>query len=185
MNWLAKRTKKTPKTAIAGLVSISACSPCFLQSAAWVAAMPAFFQAKNMRRHVLRVEVDALELQLKTDSALTENAKAAIAAKVADYKKQDEVLTKDPEKEEGKREGLDQLWEKGKALEAERDHAMQRGPYFDYGQAILQIAIVLASIALITHAFMLLAASGVLGVIGAALTFNGFTLFLHPLPFVG
>jgi hypothetical protein len=145
----------------------------------------AFFQAKNMRRHVLRVEVDALELQLKTDSALTENAKAAIAAKVADYKKQDEVLTKDPEKEEGKREGLDQLWEKGKALEAERDHAMQRGPYFDYGQAILQIAIVLASIALITHAFMLLAASGVLGVIGAALTFNGFTLFLHPLPFVG
>lgn len=144
----------------------------------------AFFQAKNMRRHVVRVEVDALDLQLRTNTSLNGEGKAAIAAKIADYKKQDEILTEDPDKEDGKREGLDQLWQKGKDLEAARDRAMRKGPYFDYGQAILQIAIVLASVALITHGGILLTASAVLGVLGALLTFNGFTL-LFAVPFIG
>ncbi len=136
----------------------------------------AFFQAKNMRRHVLRVRVDEMQLKLASEPDLPATARAAIEAKIAEYKKQDDILTRDPEREPGEREGLDQLWERGKALEIERDIAMQQDPYFDYGEALLQIAIVLASISIITRGTFLLAASAFLGIGGAILTLNGFTL---------
>lgn len=136
----------------------------------------AFFQAKNMRRHVLRVRVDEMQLKIASEPDLPPTARAAIEAKIAEYKKQDDILTRDPEREPGEREGLDQLWERGKALEVERDIAMQQDPYFDYGEALLQIAIVLASISIITRGTFLLAASAFLGVGGAILTLNGFTL---------
>jgi len=51
-------------------------------------------------------------------------------------------LTSEPETGEG----LKELMAKVKALEAQRDRAMRKDPYFDYGQALLQIAIVLASV---------------------------------------
>lgn len=138
----------------------------------------AFFQAKNMRRHVLRLDADALELRLATEAGLTPEGKAAIQARIADYKKQDAELTSDPGKEPGKREGLDQLWEKAKALEAERDVAMRKDPYFDYGQALLQIAIVLASVAIVTGGNLVLAVSVLLAAGGILMTFDGFTLAL-------
>jgi hypothetical protein len=137
----------------------------------------AFFQAKNMRRHVLRVESDDLALRLKAEPGLTPDGRAAIEAKIADYKMQDDILTTgDPAKPVEAREGLDQLFDKGKRLEAERDIAMRKDPYFDYAEALLQIAIVLASISIITKGSFLLGASGLLGVAGALLTLNGFTL---------
>lgn len=137
----------------------------------------AFFQAKNMRRHVLRVEADDLGLRLKAEPNLTADGRAAIEAKIAEYKKQDELLTVgDTSKPVEQREGLDQLFEKGKRLEAERDVAMRKDPYFDYGEALLQIAIVLASIAIITKGSLLLIISGGLALCGAVLTLNGFTL---------
>ena len=71
---------------------------------------------------------------------------------------------------------------KGKALEAERDEALKRGPYFDYGQALLQIAIVLASIAIIAGGNALLVLSLILGVLGTVSASGGFTL-AFPLPF--
>jgi hypothetical protein len=144
----------------------------------------AFFQAKNVRRHILRIETDRLELQLAADAALAEPAKAAIHARIADYKRQDAVLTADPDKPAATREGLDQLWEKAKRLEAERDLAMRRDPYFDYGQALLQIAIVLASIAIISGGGGLLAVSFLLGAAGTLLTLNG-QLLLVAIPGMG
>ena len=137
----------------------------------------AFFQAKNMRRHVLRVQVDELDLQLASNPNIPEAAKAAITSKIADYNKQEEALTRDPEKPEGQREGLEQLYDKGKALEAARDVAMRKDPYFDYAQALLQIAIVLASVAIISrHGSFLLGTSALLALLGVMFTFNGFTL---------
>lgn len=140
----------------------------------------AFFQAKNMRRHVLRVQVDELELQKATSVNLTSEGRAAIDAKIAEYKKQDAELTSNPER----KEGLDELWERGKALEAERDIAMQQDPYFDYGEAFLQIAIVLGGVAIISGGLLVLSISAVMGVLGAIMTVNGFTL-LFTIPFIG
>ena len=83
-----------------------------------------------------------------------------------------------------KQEGLDELFVKAKAFEVERDAALRRDPYFDWSQAMLQIAIVLASVHLIIGNFTLLALSGGLGGLGILLLLNGFTL-LVPLPFLG
>lgn len=139
----------------------------------------AFFQAKNMRRQLVRVEVDEIELKLATDDTLSEGDKGLYAAKLADYKKLIDTLTSDD-----KGEGLDQLFDKGKALESARDLAMRQDPYFDYGSALLQIAIVLASIAIISGGTALLGVSAVLGAAGILMTINGFTL-AFPIPFVG
>jgi hypothetical protein len=136
-----------------------------------------FFQAKNARRQALRLHTDEFEVMLQTTPTMPDEVKKLIAAKIADYKDQDKKLTTDPERGEG----LDELWAKGKALEAGRDEALKRGPYFDYGQALLQIAIVLASVAIISGGNLLLGVSLLLGGLGAVLTLGGFTL-AFPLP---
>lgn len=140
----------------------------------------AFFQAKNARRQALRLEVDNLEMMLAANPTLNDDAKKLIQGKIATYREIDTKLTSDTEKQEG----LDELFMKGKALEAERGEALKRSPYFDYGQVMLQIAIVLASVALISGGSALLVVSFLAGVAGAVLTFGGFTM-VFSLPFAG
>ena len=41
------------------------------------------------------------------------------------------------------------MFAKAKSIEADRDRALRKDPYFDLAQALLQIAIVLASVAII------------------------------------
>ncbi len=139
-----------------------------------------FFQAKNARRQALRLHADEFDVMMKSTPAMPDDVKKLIETKLADYKDQDRKLTSDPERGEG----LDELFAKGKTLESERDDALKRGPYFDYGQVMLQIAIVLASIALISSSNMLLVASILVGTAGALLTFGGFTLAFQA-PFIG
>lgn len=139
----------------------------------------AFFQAKNMRRQLLRIEVDDLSIKLATDKTLTDTDKTLITGKIDEYKKVIADLTSDT-----KGEGLDQLWQKGKDLEAARDVAMAQDPYFDYAAALLQIGIVLASVAIIAEGSFLLIVSLILGAAGSFLTFNGFTLWAT-LPLLG
>lgn len=140
----------------------------------------AFFQAKNLRRQAYRLHADDLAIVLAANPGMPDDAKNAINDKLAAYRDQDKRLTSDPEK----KEGLDELFEKAKGLEKERDQALQRGPYFDYGQALLQIGIVLASIAIISGGNALLIGSFIVGILGAIATLGGFTL-AFPLPFIG
>ncbi len=140
----------------------------------------AFFQAKNLRRQVVRIHADELELLLARESGLPDAARAATLAKINAYRDLEKHLTSEPDK----KEGMDELFVRGKALEVERDRAMRQDPYFDYAQALLQIAIVLASVAILAGGSFLLWVSGALGVLGALLTVNGFTL-LAKLPLIG
>lgn len=139
----------------------------------------AFFQSKNLRRQALRLQVDQLEIMRDSDPTLAEPTKAAIAAKIADYKAQDALLTSD----KVKNEGLDELFMRARSLEQARDTAMQQDPYFDYGEALLQIAIVLGGVAIISGGAMLITASLVMGALGSLMTLNGFTL-LVAIPFL-
>lgn len=138
----------------------------------------AFFQAKNARRQALRLQSDDLEMRLAVEPNLSEDIRQKISARIADYKAQDAKLTSDKER----LEGLDELWEKGKSLEKDRDLALKRDPYFDYGEALLQIAIVLASVAIISGGNFLLVVSMALGTLGLISTIGGFTL-AFPMPF--
>ncbi|MGZ5823407.1 MAG: DUF4337 domain-containing protein [Hyphomicrobium sp.] len=140
----------------------------------------AFFQAKNIRRNDVRIEIGDLELRLATEPTLSDAAKTAIEDKLKQYREQEAHLTSEPETGEGVKE----LMAKGKALETQRDRAMRKDPYFDYGQALLQIAIVLASVAIITGGSILLVLSAVLAAGGLISMLNGFML-LYSLPFIG
>ena len=140
----------------------------------------AFFQAKNIRRNSINLAADELELLLAAQPRMPAPGRQAIEAKINEYRAQSERLTKDPEK----REGLDQLSEKAKAMEAERDVALRKDPYFDWSQALLQIAIVLASVHLIIGNLILLGLSGGLAALGLLLMMNGYTLAMS-LPLLG
>ena len=133
-----------------------------------------FFQAKNTRRELYAVASDDLELFLKAYPALPPEARTAIDEKIKAYKAKIAIFSSDKDKNEG----LDELWIKGKEIEKERDIAFRRDPYFDAAQALLQIAIVLASVALIAGTDMLLYFSAALAGLGCLLMLNGFTLLV-------
>lgn len=140
----------------------------------------AFFQAKNVRRTVFSVAADDLELTLKANPGIGAEARTAIEAKIKAYRADIERYTSDKKTNEG----LDELFVKAKEIEKERDVALRKDPYFDVAQALLQIAIVLASVALIAGANVLVYFSILLGGIGTFLMLNGFLLFAK-LPFFG
>ena len=140
----------------------------------------AFFQAKNIRRTAVIMAADELELQVKAQPSMPAEARQAFEAKIKDYRATVQKLTTDPER----KEGLDELFVRGKSLEVERDVALRKDPYFDWAQALLQIAIVLASVHLIINNSTLLMMSRGLAGLGILLMLNGFTLLLR-LPLLG
>lgn len=140
----------------------------------------AFFQAKNVRRTILNVAADDLDLTIKANPGIAADGRTAIETKIKAYRDDVSRYTSDKKTNEG----LDELFAKAKSIEADRDLALRRDPYFDLAQALLQIAIVLASVALIAGGNVLVYFSALLGGVGTLLMLNGFTL-LAKLPFLG
>lgn len=132
----------------------------------------AFFQAKNIRRTAVDLAADELDLVLLREPELAPAARAAIEAKIKEYRERSKRFTSEPDK----KEGLDELFVRGKELEAARDAALARDPYFDWGQAFLQIAIVLASVSIVAASRPLLFAGMGLGLLGTLAMVNGFFL---------
>jgi hypothetical protein len=99
-------------------------------------------------------------------------AREAFQKKIDEYKKTADRYESEPETKEGKKE----LLARAKAHEASRDHALRQDPWFDYGEGMLQIAIVLLSVSIIGSIPALFLAGGVLGFLGLLSTINGFFL---------
>jgi hypothetical protein len=138
-----------------------------------------FFQAKNMRQTSIALAADQFELAFLNDPALPEEAKAALKKKIEAYRKTVARYESEPETNEGKKE----LIQRARQHEALRDHALKQDPYFDYAEALLQIAIVLISVAIVADLVWLSFVGGALGVIGTLLMINGFSLMVE-LPFL-
>ena len=117
---------------------------------------------------------------LAAQPGMPDDAKKKFEDKIKDYRAEVQRLTSDP----ATKEGRDELFVRAKALEVDRDTALRKDPYFDWSQALLQIAIVLASVHLIIGNLWLLGLSGGLGALGVLLMLNGFTLAVK-LPFLG
>jgi hypothetical protein len=139
-----------------------------------------FYQAKNLRQTAIMLSADHLELAVLNDQSISPEAKDAVKKKVDEYRKTVARYDSEPETGEGKKE----LLAKAKEYEKARDHAMKQDPYFDYAQALLQIAIVLISVSIIAEIGWLVAIGGALGVLGALLMVNGFLLLVE-VPFLG
>jgi hypothetical protein len=95
-------------------------------------------------------------------------------SKLDHYKKTIARYESEPSTQEGKTE----LLARAKELEAKRDFALKQDPYFDYAQALLQIAIVMISAALIVNLVWLAWLGGALGAIATLLSLNGFLLLV-------
>ena len=138
-----------------------------------------FFQAKNMRQTAIALTADQIELAVLNDSSIPDAAKAELKKKVDGYRKTITRYESEPKTGEGKKE----LIAKAKDYEAKRDHALKQDPYFDYAEALLQIAIVLISVAIIAEIGWLVAIGGALGVVGTLLMVNGYLLLVE-VPFL-
>ena len=134
--------------------------------------MYAFYQAKTVRQTQYKLAADEIEIQLATDK-LTPAAKQLLSDKLTAYKKNIERYESEPENGEGKKE----LMAKAKAYEHERDVALKRDPWFDYAEGLLQLAIVLTSVAIITGRHSMAYVAFILGIVGAFCTLNGYFLF--------
>ncbi len=134
-----------------------------------------FYQAKNLRQAVLGLAVDEAELVWLADPAAPDVAKQAVREKVARYKATIARYESEPDTREGKKE----LLVRAKEHEGLRDHALKQDPYFDYAEALLQIAIVLTSVAIVANLAWLAYFGGAIGIIGLLLTINGFWLLVE------
>jgi hypothetical protein len=133
-----------------------------------------FYQAKNMRQTSLTLAADELEYGWLNEPAIPEAAKQAMRAKLDQYKKTIARYESEPDTREGKKELLVRAQEHEKL----RDHALKQDPYFDYAEALLQIAIVLISVAIIANLVWLSFLGGALGILGVLLTINGYLLLV-------
>jgi hypothetical protein len=132
----------------------------------------AYYQAKGTREHQARVQKQRLEADLvERQGSLTPHGRQKLETLLAEYGEQERRYN------EQKKE----IEKEARALEHERDINRIRDPYFDYGEALLQIAIVMASIAIISNTPSIYGFSLILAVGGAIFTLNGF-LLLFKLP---
>jgi hypothetical protein len=134
-----------------------------------------FFQAKNIRQTSYQLAADEFELAWLSNPALPADARKAMQAKLDLYKKNVARYESEPETGEGKKE----LLERARSHEAARDHALKQDPYFDYAEALLQIAIVLVSVAIVANLLWLAYLGGALGFLGLLLSLNGFLLLVE------
>jgi hypothetical protein len=134
----------------------------------------AFYQAKVIREHQYRGQRLRLEADLaERGAALKPEARQAL-----------EALSKRFGEEEKRYGGEKKDIEKeARKLEHERDVNRDRDPYFDYAEVLLQIAIVMSSVSILSRSRPTFYLSLVLAVSGALLALNGFTLLVR-VPFL-
>ncbi len=126
----------------------------------------AFFQAKTIRQTVVRVTADEVTALYKDAG----NMPAALQEQVQAWRKTVDRFESEPETGDGRQE----LRATAKAHVAAREKARSAYHQFEYGSASFQLAIVLASAAVVTSVMALAYASIALGIAGTALTALGF-----------
>jgi Domain of unknown function (DUF4337) len=119
----------------------------------------ALFQAKNIRSHEMQSVADML-------GTLTPADKEKAEALREKYQKEAERYDKE------KAETSDEA----KKLEAERDVAGRREDRYDAGEVILEIALIVCSLTLLTKKRLFWLSGIALGVVGFVVTVSGFLL---------
>jgi Domain of unknown function (DUF4337) len=119
----------------------------------------ALFQAKNIRAHEMRSVADMLATLAPADKE---------KAEVIKDKYQTEAERYDKERAE--------TAEEAKKLEAERDVAGRREDRYDAGEVILEIALIICSLTLLTKKRVFWMSGIALGLLGFAVTLSGFVL---------
>ncbi len=133
----------------------------------------AFYQAKVIREHEYRIQQKRLEVELaERGASMVPEARQQYEALLAEFTaetKRYNTEKKDIEKD-------------AKKLEHERDVNRNRDPYFDFAEVLLQIAIVMSSVSILSSSRLMYGLSLILALGGTFLMLNGYTLWVM-LPF--
>jgi len=127
-----------------------------------------FFQAKTIRMTTLRTAGEQAELEMKRTA--DPKAREALESRIASWRKAAERYDSEPETREGRKE----LAARAKTAEQKRDLSLAAYHHYELASAAVQIAIVLASAAIITGMTWLIWVSGGLGVVGVIFCSIGF-----------
>src|SRR5262245_37498686 len=130
----------------------------------------AYYQAKVIREHQYRGQ------KLRLDADLIERGDAM---KPAAREKIEDLSKKFGEEEKRYNTEKKDIEAEAKKLEHERDLYQTKDPYFLYAEALLQIAIVMASVSILARAMPIFLFSLVLAGLGALLTANGYFLVVR------
>lgn len=131
-----------------------------------------FYQAKNIRQTEFRIGAEVLET-LVAGGVIGEAARPAAQQRIQDFRATVERYETEPE--EGKRD----LMAKAQRLEHERDVARLQDSNFDTGEMLLEIAIVLGSVAILAASRPILILAIAFGAVGSLFGTNGFWLFMR------
>ena len=118
----------------------------------------AFYQARTVRQTLVRTAGELAELSKAGNPAATEAQQKAWRDTAARW--EDDPATGD---------GKKQIAEKARLLEEQLETAMARYHLYEYGAALLDVAIVVASASIVTGVTLLVTVSGLLGLGGVAL----------------
>jgi uncharacterized protein HemX len=127
----------------------------------------AFFQAKTIRRTVVQTAAEQGKLAL--GSTTDDTTKAALQKQIEEWQKNAARYRSEPETGEGS----EQLAERAKHAEEERDLSTAKYHHYELASAAFQIGIVLASATIITGILALAWISGGLALVGIAMTALG------------
>ena len=134
----------------------------------------AFYQAKNVREYLYRIEKDRLETQIvERGNTMKPAVLQHYNAKIQKVSAEEARLSKDKQ----------EISVAAKKQEHERDVNRAKDPYFDFAEVLLQIAIVMSSVSIIANSRPVFIFSIGAAVLGSLLTLNGF-LLLFRLPFL-
>jgi hypothetical protein len=146
-----------------------------------------FYQAKNIRQTAFRLAADDLESEITAaGGSMSPEARDALEARIKVYRDTVTRYESEPDKDDPtnpiRGEGKKELTARAKHFESLRDRAQDQDPNFDFAEALFQIAIVLASVAILANSRMIVTASLVAGALATVLMLNGyFLVFRLPL----
>ena len=132
----------------------------------------AYYQAKVIREHLNRGNKLLLDTQLAAPSSVPAAEQPKLEALRRQFADEEQRMNSD-------KKDIEQV---AKKFEQIRDHEQTRDPYFHYAEVLLQIAIVAASVSIISGSRPVFWFSVVLAIAGAALTANGYLLLVR-IPF--
>jgi len=116
-----------------------------------------FFQAKTIRQTVLRTNLEGLKLQADVSKPEVQKQMSAWQANIDRW-----------ESEPATNEGRKELIQKAKRIEAERDGFLEQYHAYEFASLLIQLAIVLSSVTLLTSIMWFSAGSIGLGLAGLA-----------------
>ncbi len=126
-----------------------------------------------LRQSILQDSIEQMEMGLWKNSSLTSVEKNNVEKIIESKKKDIQLLESNADKQDGKKE----LELKLSKIRHEKKQAQSKNNSFEYGEALLQIAIILVSTSIISSIVGLMLGGVLIGAFGVLAVLNGFFLF--------